>query len=155
MAIALAATLALATGCDGIRIPQDPEGTLERVSGGELRVGASADDGRVLVDGAEVSGPLAAVVEDFAESIDADVEWSVGSEETLVTKIEDGQLDLAIGGMTGQTPWVDKVAVTREFTDLPEVDGPVVMLARLGENRFVVALETHLQELQEQQEATR
>lgn len=152
-AMAVALTLALATGCDGIRIPQDPEGTFERVSGGELRVGASAEEGRVVVDGDDVSGPLADLVEGFAESIDADVEWSVGSEESLVTRIEEGELDLAIGGMTGQTPWVDRVAVTREFPDLPGVDGPVVMLARLGENRFVSALETYLEE--QQQEAAR
>ena len=147
---ALALILTLATGCDAIRIPQDPEGTLDRVTGGELRVGASADGDDVRVDGDDVSGPLPDLVESFADSIDADVTWTVASEETLVTKIEEGDLDLAIGGMTGQTPWVDRVAVTREFSELPGVDGPAVMLAGLGENRFVSALETHLQNEQEQ-----
>ncbi len=136
---------ALVSGC-AIRIPTDPDGTLDRAAGGELRVGASSDAGRVEVDGDRVTGPLPDLVEEFAASIDADVAWTVGSEESLVTALEEGDLDLAIGGMTDQTPWLDKAAVTRSFPDLPGVEGdrPVVMLARLGENRFVSALETFL-----------
>ena len=42
----LAATLA---GC-GMSIPADPEGTLDRVSGGEQRIGASPDPGLVDVE---------------------------------------------------------------------------------------------------------
>lgn len=146
-AVAVALVAGLATGC-GIRIPSDPEGTTDRVTGGELRVGASADPGRVTVTGDEVSGPLPELVEDFAASLDAEVVWTVAAEETLVTALEQGEIDLAVGGMTDQTPWSDRAAVTRSFPDLPGVEGdhPVVFLAPLGENRFVSALETFLDE---------
>ncbi|WP_230667591.1 hypothetical protein [Microbacterium sp. MEC084] len=153
----LAALAAIAlTGAVGgcaADIPVDPEGTYDRVSGGELRVGASPDGELVTVEGAttgteRVEGVLADLVEDFAESIDAEVAWTVGSEESLVTAIEEGDLDLAIGGMTDQTPWAGRVGVTRGFADLPGVEreDPVVMLAPLGENRFIGELERFLDE---------
>lgn len=143
------AVLALAgaalTGC-GLTVPADPDGTLDRVSGGELRAGASPDGDLVKVDGTDVSGPLPDLVEAFADSLDADVVWTVGSEESLVVALEEGELDLAVGGMTDQTPWLDRVAVTRGFPDLPGVDGdrPTVMFAPLGENRFLGELERFL-----------
>lgn len=144
-AVALALIGAISTGC-GLRIPTDPDGTFDRATGGELRVGASPDGDRVRVDGDDVSGPLPELVEEFAASIDADIDWTVGSEESLVTAIEEGGLDLAVGGMTDQTPWADRVAVTRGYPDLPglESDRPVVILAPLGENRLLSELETFL-----------
>lgn len=143
------------TAC-GIRIPTDPEGTLERITGGELRVGVSPSDGLVEVTGAApgdggtaatsaVSGPLAGLVEEFADGRDATVVWTIGSEEDLVDDLETGQLDLAIGGMTDQTPWTDRVAVTRAFDRLPGAEGhSVAMLLPMGENAFQSALETYL-----------
>ncbi|WP_203138834.1 hypothetical protein [Microbacterium sp. JZ31] len=142
---ALALVAALTTGC-GIRIPTDPDGTLDRVENGQLRAGASPDGDRVHVDGDDVGGPLPELVEQFAASVDAEVAWTVASEESLVTAIEEGELDLAVGGMTDRTPWTNRVAITRGFTGLPGVDDkrPVVLLAPLGENRFVSELETFL-----------
>lgn len=130
-------------GC-GLTIPTDPQGTLDRVRGGELRAGASASGSLVTVDGSEVSGTLAELVEGFAESLDARVTWTVGSEEDLVDGLESGSLDLAIGGMTEATPWTDRVAVTRAFDSIPGAHAPVVMLLPLGENALQAALEGYL-----------
>lgn len=117
--------------------------------GGELRAGASASGELVTVDGDEVAGPLAELVEDFAETLDARVEWTVGSEEELVHGLESGGLDLAIGGMTDQTPWADRVAVTRAYPSVPSADAPVVMLLPMGENAWMSELERFLdQELE-------
>ena len=141
----LVAVLCLA-GC-GVTIPSDPDGTLDRVRGGELRAGASASGELVTVDGGEVGGELVAIVENFAESIDARVEWTVGSEEELADAIQAGELDLAVGGMTDQTPWADHVAVTRGYTSVPSADGrAVVMLLPMGENAWLSTLETFLDE---------
>jgi DNA-binding transcriptional LysR family regulator len=138
----LVLTLCVA-GC-GITVPSDPQGTLDRVRGGDLRAGASASGELVTVDGGEVGGTLAELVDDFAASVDAKVTWTVGSEEDLVDGLETGDLDLAIGGMTDATPWSQRVAVTRSYDSVPGARGPVVLLAPLGENAWLAALEGYL-----------
>lgn len=130
-------------GC-GVAVPSDPQGTLEHVRGGELRVGASPSGDLVTVDGRGVDGTLAEVVEDLAHSLHARVVWTVGSEEDLVDELEAGDLDLAIGGMTDATPWTDRVGVTRAYDTLPGAHGPVVLFVPLGENAWQAAVERHL-----------
>ncbi|MFB7893257.1 hypothetical protein ACFC1I_13720 [Microbacterium sp. NPDC056044] len=135
-------TLCIA-GC-GFTVPSDPQGTLDRVRGGELRAGASASGELVTVDGSKVGGSLAELVEAFAQSIDAKVAWTVGSEEDLVDGLEAGDLDLAIGGMTDATPWSTRVAVTRGYDSIPGAKAPVVVLLPLGENAWQAAIEGYL-----------
>ncbi len=140
-ALAVAGAVALAA-CSAI--PADPDGTLSRVTGGELRVGASPAEGLLVVEGADVSGPLVELVEGFAAEHRARAVWSVGSEEELVRGIEDGSLDLVVGGMSDATLWTPRVAVTRGYPGLGTPAHPLVMFARLGENGFLNALETYL-----------
>ncbi|BDV29622.1 hypothetical protein [Microbacterium terricola] len=144
---AAALTMLLAaglTGC-GLTIPTDPDGTLGRITDGMLRAGASPSAGLVTVEGDEVSGPLADLVEGFAREHGAEVTWIVDSEEDLVDDLADGELDLAVGGMTDATPWTTLVSVTRGYPGIPGADGaPVVMLLPLGENALQSALETYL-----------
>ena len=136
--------IALCTAGCGVQVPSDPQGTLERVSGGELRAGASPSGSLVTVSDGDVGGTLAESVEEFAESIDARVTWTVGSEEDLVDGLGDGKLDLAIGGMTADTPWGDRVAVTRAYDSVPGARSSVVLLVPLGENAWQAAVERHL-----------
>lgn len=141
--VLLAAAL---TGC-GMSIPTDPDGTLDRVTGGELRIGASPDPGLVDVDVAESmpSGSLPDLASEFAATLDADPEWTVGSEETLVGMLEAGDLDLIIGGFTEKTPWMDKAGMTRGYSQISGADGrKIVMLVPLGENAFLSDLERFL-----------
>lgn len=148
-AVALTAVIAVAlVGC-GIQVPGDPNGTLQRVSGGELRVGASPSGKLVTVTGegtgVQVSGALASSIEQFAATRDATVAWTIGSEEDLVDLLETGDLDLAIGGMTDATPWADRVSVTRGYSTLPDTDGQtIVVLLPLGENALQSAVEIFL-----------
>lgn len=130
-------------GC-GIAIPTDPGGTLERVRGGELRAGASASGEIVTIEDGEVGGTLAELVEEFAASVDARVQWTAGSEEDLVHGLESGELDLAVGGMTDRTPWTDRVAATRAYESVPSADAPVVLLLPMGENAWQAELEAFL-----------
>lgn len=133
-------------GC-GLRIPADVDGTLDRASGGELRVGASASEQLVRLTGDSVAGPLPELVEGFADSIGADIEWSLGSEEELVDALEDGSIDLAIGGMTDRTPWSDRAGVTRGYSGVSGADGKsIVVLVPMGENALLFALESYLDE---------
>lgn len=144
---AVIAVIGLA-GCGGMTIPADPDGTLQAVSGGELRVGVSPDPGLVTdrgPDGGTPTGILPDLIEGFADSIDAEIEWTEGSEETLVGMLEGGDLDLVAGGFTSDTPWIDKAGVTRGYPEIKGAEGrEIVLLVPLGENAFLSAVERYL-----------
>ncbi len=140
------AILAL-SGC-GTSFPADPDGTLDRVSGGTLRVGVSPNqDWTVSGAGGDPTGIEVDLVERFADTIDADIAWVEGGEERLMTDLEEGELDLVIGGLTDQTPWSEKAAITKPFTEVNGRNGRLekhVMAATVGENAFLLELERFL-----------
>ena len=160
--LALVSVLSLC-GC-GLTIPSDPSGTLDAVRGGVLRAGVSPNAPFVDVTGVdaeptgteptgteptgiEPTGTEVEAIEAFADHLDADVEWTIGSEEELVRDLEDDELDLVAGGLTDATPWSEKAGVTRSYDDVTDDDGSVlklVMLAPMGENAFISELETFL-----------
>lgn len=148
--VAVASTAVLLTGC--ATVPADPDGTLERVQGGVLRVGVTENAPWVeLSDGGDPSGTEPALILEFAERLDAEVEWTPGSEATLaeaLEALEAGELDLVIGGFVEDTPWTELAASTRPYVEAgtPEGNDKHVMLAPLGENAFLVTLETFLDE---------
>jgi ABC-type amino acid transport substrate-binding protein len=144
LGITLITTLAVA-GCS-VRVPTDPDGTLDRVrSAGILRAGASPAGDALTVTDATPSGPLVELVDRFAASEGAEVEWTVGGEEELVGRLEAGALDLVAGDFSEQTPWVDQVSVTRGIRGVDGLgDRPVVMLLPLGENAMQAALEVFI-----------
>lgn len=133
------------TGC-GLTVPTDPDGTLETIrSSGVLRAGASPSDDVLRLEDGEPAGPLADLVEGFARQEGATVDWAVGSEESLVDRLEAGDLDVVAGGMTDATPWVDRASVTRGYSAIPGADGrSPVFLVPLGENALQSALEAYL-----------
>lgn len=143
MLLVFAMTMSL-VGC-GATIPTDPEGTLHTVTDGELRVGVSADEGLADVPAGMPTGPLIDLVDEFADSLDADVHWTIDGEETLVGMMEEGEIDLVVGGITAQTPWVDRVGVTRGYFGIEGAgDRAIVMFVPLGENAFLSKLELFL-----------
>jgi membrane-bound lytic murein transglycosylase MltF len=106
-------SMLLLAGC-GATIPTDPDGTLDRASGGTLRVGATENGSWVDVrEGEDPVGTEPELVRSFASALGAEVEWSTGSEEALVGDLEEGDLDLVIGGLTAETPWSEKAGTTR------------------------------------------
>ncbi len=147
--VVTALALALLAGC-GLTVPSDPEGTLDRVRGDVLRVGATHHEPWVVVTGdGDPTGDEPALLEEFAAELDAEIMWTVGNEESLVEALERGDLDVVVGGFTDTTPWSDRAAATVPYTEAPGSDGAPqkhVMLVHLGENRFLVALETFLLE---------
>lgn len=142
----VAAMSLLLAGC-GIHIPSDPDGTLEHVEGGVLRAGVSPNDGWIEVGNGEPTGTEAEALAGFAEALDADVEWTIGSEESLVRGLENGDLDVVAGGLTDKTPWTTKAGTTRPWAETTLDDGrkvKLVMLVPMGENAFLSRLETFL-----------
>lgn len=137
----------LTAGC-GATIPTDPDGTLDRARGGTLRVGATANGSWVdLREGEDPAGREPDLVRSFASTLDADVAWSSGSEEALVAGLEDGDLDLVIGGLSEDTPWSEEAGMTRPYTESIDGRGGTVkhvMLVPLGENALLFELDSFL-----------
>lgn len=69
----LAISMLVAFG--GCGLPRDPEGTLERVSGGTLRVGVAGHEPWVVLEGSEPTGIGSEIVKLLADEINAVIEW--------------------------------------------------------------------------------
>ncbi|HEU4897559.1 MAG TPA: transporter substrate-binding domain-containing protein [Actinomycetota bacterium] len=108
----LAVLALLPAGCG---IPRDPEGTLERVRGGTLRAGITASAPWTTLEGGRPGGVEVELVERFAGELGARVEWVDGSEADLMAALEMRELDLVVGGLTADTPWQAKAAITRSY----------------------------------------
>ena len=101
----------LAAGC---QYPRDPDGTLNRVEGGVMRVGVTAADPWVLLGGEEPSGGVEVeIARRFARDVGARIEWVHGSEEELVDAAKEGQVDLILASLTSKSRWKKDVAFTR------------------------------------------
>lgn len=137
-------------GCSS-HFPADPDGTLDRVSGGTLRAGIShqppwADTSESENDPGGIEAQL---ITDYANSINADVEWHHSGEEQLITMLSESDLDVVIGGLTEQSPWESDAALTTSYAESLGVDGSTashVMAVHMGENAFMTSLEEFLLE---------
>lgn len=149
---AVAGVCLLLSGC-GLTMPRDPDGTLDRVRGEVVRVGVSEEPDLIERAGAAetdasqdvATGPLAELVTGFAAEQEAEVEWSFGSEESLVRDLEARRIDLAVGGMTADTPWIERVGSTRGYAGIGRPGGPeIVLFVPAGENALLAELERFL-----------
>lgn len=141
-------TLLLA-GCQG-GFPADPQGTLDRAREGVLRVGVSENPPWTLVaaDGS-VAGSEVELLTDYAETIDAEVEWVPAGENTLAAMMREGQLDVVVGGLASGVPWTSEIATTRPYATATGPDGAevtIVVGVQPGENALMTDIERFLAE---------
>lgn len=140
------------TACSG-QYPADPEGTLNRVTGGELRVGIphqppwtdTAQNHSIDTPG----GIEVDILQDYAETIDAKISWHAGGEEHLIAMLKQRQLDVVIGGLTDKSPWESDAGITTSYAEAIGIDGKTtkqVMAVQMGENAFMASLERFLLE---------
>ncbi len=146
--VALVALVAvLVAGCGG-PFPKDTDGSLDRITGGVVRVGVSENPPWTEVgDDDGVTGREVDLVAGFARDRSATVEWTPGAESELVMAMARGDLDVVVGGLTSDSPWEKEVALTRPYAQEVTPDGDteqLVMATPLGENALLVALETYL-----------
>ena len=133
--LVLGAALLLA-GCD--RLPQDPDGTLERVRAERrFRVGLIATGGTPIR-----ADRQKAFLARVAKATGAAPLLRQGASEPLLLALEGGQLDLVIGPLSPESPWVGRVAL---LPPVGETLAPQHLLltpiARNGENRWIMLLE--------------
>ena len=123
-------------------LPNDPEGTLERVEGSSMRVGITDSPPWTVVNDGEPAGVEATLTGQLARDLDAEIEWVEGSESEILEAIELGHLDLAIGGFTADNPWSKKVTFIQPYYALGEDQH--VMAVPHGENAWIVRIERFL-----------
>lgn len=143
---ALVLLVFLLTAC-GIQIPADPHGTLDRARDGVLRVGVTENHPWVELD--ETAAPAGIepmMVSGFADQLGSRIEWRIASEAVLLDALERGELDIVAGGFLEDTPWEEKGAVTRPYSETTTARGVEkhVMIVRMGENALLLALEKYL-----------
>ncbi|MBE2315618.1 transporter substrate-binding domain-containing protein [Solirubrobacter sp. CPCC 204708] len=105
----------LAVVVAGCQYPRDPEGTLERVRGGTLRVGVAPVEPWEAVERQLIS--------EFARTLDARIEWVEGSESELMEALAGRQLDVVIAGLDRASPWMNEAALTRPYVTVQSVIG--------------------------------
>lgn len=132
---ALCAALALA-GCD--RLPRDPDGTLDRVKAEHsFRVGLIASGDSPI--GAERQR---AYLSRVARATGATPRLEEGSSEPLLIALEEGKLDLVIGPLSPESPWVGRVALLEPIGETVTPQRlALTPIARNGENRWIMLLE--------------
>jgi polar amino acid transport system substrate-binding protein len=120
----LTAVVLLAALVAGCQCPRDPDGTLNRVEGGVMRVGVTEADPWVAIRGDRpVGGAEVELARRFARELGARIEWVQGSEEELVDAAKEGQVDLILGGLTSKSRWKKDVAFTRPYVETRAVVG--------------------------------
>ncbi len=132
--------------CD--RYPRDPEDTLQRVQGHELRIGIAPDPPLVELDpGQPPRGPQIALLQRWADTLDARIVWVEGAHDDLLKDLEAFRLHAVVGGLTPETPWKDRVGLTRPFY-LRDSHGGLrdrVLAVPPGENAWLMRFETFVQ----------
>ncbi len=135
-------------GCAEPTFPKDPEGTLERVSGGVLHVGVSENPPHTTVaDDGSVGGTEVDIIQGYADRIGATVEWIDGAESELMEMLRQRDVDVVIGGLTASSPWSTHAAFSRPYATTVGPDGKaakLVVATRLGENALLTNLERYL-----------
>jgi len=139
--LAFFAALTLAA-CD--RLPMDPDGTLDRVRAERrFRVGLIATGDAPV--GAERQRLF---LNRVARATGATPFLKEGASEPLLIELEEGKLDLVIGPLSPESPWVGRVAL---LEPIGETMAPqrlaLTPIARNGENRWIMLLEAEARAL--------
>lgn len=130
----------------GCSLPRDPEGTLQRATGGTIRAGVTAREPWARLEGEAPAGVEVDLVEGFAREIDAEVRWLPGAEAELMAALETGQLDVIVGGLESTNPWAGSVTLTHPYLTTALVVGAPVGHAALTDLAGVeVAVESGTQ----------
>ena len=117
--------------------PRDPDGTLDRVRASHVfRVGLIP-----TAPGADARAPafLAAVT----NATGARPVTVTGGAEPLLLELEAGKLDLVIGELADDSPWVDRVSILDPLAERTTPSGRVTLhpIAKNGENAWIMLLE--------------
>ncbi len=82
-----------------------------------MRVGVAHNDPWVVLTdpGAAPDGVEVELVEEFARTVDAEIEWFEGTAEDLAASLHTGSLDLVIAGLTSTSPFQTEATFTHPY----------------------------------------
>ena len=80
---------------------------------GTLLVGYSENRPWVTKSGDEPGGTEAELVKQFAQTLNAKIEWHNDTEQNLFERLEKNEIHLVIAGLTDETPWKKTIGITR------------------------------------------
>jgi len=129
------------TACN---IPRDADGTLDRVQGGEVRVGLAHNPPWVDALDSQ-AGIEPGLVAELARQLHAKVSFVKGSETKLLESLHRRELDIVVGGFTDDSPWKSEVAFTNPYHEDAEGKKHVLALPP-GENAWLGRVEQYLHE---------
>lgn len=135
-----AAALCAALACG---LPRDPEGTLERVRGGTLRVGVVHSPPWVTIEhrDADPAGREVELARGLADALGARLEFTVGGETALIDRLREFELDLVLAGLDDDSPFGDEVGFIRPYVTAGDRDH--VVAGPPGENAWLRVVEAH------------
>lgn len=126
-------TLALLAGACSM-VPQDPDETLDRIrEEGAFNVG-------VVARGSAASDAEMRFLAQVGEAASARPVVYTGAAETLLSKLEDGELDLVLGEFHSSTPWATRVTFVPPLTKAGDDVIVVSAAAPNGENEWISLL---------------
>jgi polar amino acid transport system substrate-binding protein len=130
--------LALLAACD---LPRDPAGTLDRVTGGTLRVGMVTAENAAVPGHAAMARADRDLVEGLARDLRASPVWTHASTEALFLALERREIDLVAGGVYADTPWAGRIGLSNPVgPHAGEPDAERLLAVPPGENRWLLAI---------------
>jgi polar amino acid transport system substrate-binding protein len=124
--------------------PRDSEDTLDRVRGGQLRVGVTEHAPWVTVHDDRMDGIEPRLIEELARGLGARAVWRRGGESEILEMLHRRELDIVAGGLTADSPWKGQVAFTRPYFTDTATGRMRVLAVSPGENAFLVHVERFL-----------
>jgi hypothetical protein len=120
-------------------LPKDSEGTLERVrQSHQLRVGLI-----LAAPGAPIEEPASALLARLAAATGAAPRLLPGDAEPLLSRLEEGELDLVVGRFTASSPWSTLVTLSPPLATTKQGETEIILAAAMqnGENEWISLVE--------------
>jgi hypothetical protein len=118
-------------------IPRDPDGTSEAIAArGYVRVGIATDTGTLAGEPGRIA--------DLLRALRTSSRIERGATEPLLTRLEEGELDLVLTPLAADTPWATRVTLGPSLL-ADDVAGKTHELRpamRMGENAFIGRVHT-------------
>ena len=132
-------------GCDAM--PRDSAGALNRVRGGELRVGVADHPPWVRFENGHVAGLEPELIETWAKELGARVNWKRGAEAELIEAMHRRQIDVLAAGLDSKTPYKSELGLTQPYVKVEDRHGSKkkhVLAVTPGESALLFSLDQFL-----------
>lgn len=131
----LLAAAVLLSACDAL--PRDPAGTTQRIERSKsFRIGFASQD-------IEGNAPVRSLIAALEDETKARAVIVSGGGEGLLSRLQEGDLDIVIGRFKSDSPWQTEIAFGPALATEGRSSGPVELKAamRNGENRWITQVE--------------